>query len=229
MSKFPPKLRSRRGFTLIELLAVIAIIAILIGIVFVGMKSVTGTANAKSTQTTLNNLQSMLSALDVNSRGSLAALDTAYGTSNPLVLPTPDANVTIPMDPTATGGHRYDDFVCLTSTIAMAKILTLPENRAALGKISTKMLVPKTTGVPLTTTPSNILLDAWGNPIIYVPSGGLQGVTLQSQSGKVYRVQSNGVTETTATAKTNARPFFASAGPDGDFSKGDDNIYSFEH
>ena len=24
------------------------------------------------------------------------------------------------------------------------------------------------------------------------------------------------------------RPFFASAGPDGDFSKGDDNLYSFE-
>jgi hypothetical protein len=24
------------------------------------------------------------------------------------------------------------------------------------------------------------------------------------------------------------RPFFASAGPDGDFAKGDDNIYSFE-
>jgi hypothetical protein len=24
------------------------------------------------------------------------------------------------------------------------------------------------------------------------------------------------------------RPFWASAGPDGDFAKGDDNIYSFE-
>jgi hypothetical protein len=24
------------------------------------------------------------------------------------------------------------------------------------------------------------------------------------------------------------RPFFASAGPDGDFSNGDDNLYSFE-
>jgi prepilin-type N-terminal cleavage/methylation domain-containing protein len=241
MNTIHPIRQQNRGFSLIELLAVIAIIVVLVGIVFVGMKYVTGTASGKSTQTTLGNLQSMLSALDIQSRGALDQIDAAYAkyqTDNsvdvhPIVLPTTTANVTIPQDPAAPAttppGYRYAPFVQVTGTIAMQKVVSLPENRAALGKISTKMLptwlIATSTFTP---SPTNIYLDAWGNPIIYVPTGGLEGVTLQAQSGKIYRVQSNGMTETSDTAKTNARPFFASAGPDGDFVKGDDNIYSFE-
>jgi prepilin-type N-terminal cleavage/methylation domain-containing protein len=237
MNTIHPIRQQNRGFSLIELLAVIAIIVVLVGIVFVGMKYVTGTASGKSTQTTLGNLQSMLSALDVQSRGALDQIDAAYDAynsdSNPLVLPAAPVNVSFPTDPTAPAttppGYRYAPFVQATALLAMQKIVSLPENRAALGKISTKMLPTwSTTLWPQT----NILLDAWGNPIIYVPSGGLEGVVLKAAptSATLYLVQSNGTTAYTTppTPKTNARPFFASAGPDGDFAKGDDNIYSFE-
>ncbi len=59
-----------------------------------------------------------------------------------------------------------------------------------------------------------IFLDAWGNPVICVMGGQLTGVTAGGRSVTV--------------SSPDGRLFWASAGPDGDFSKGDDNLYSFE-
>jgi len=81
-----------------------------------------------------------------------------------------------------------------------------------------------------------LLLDGWGNPIIFVPASGLR-VNLQDPANSSQtmpwivvspegRVLNNG--QATAAVSQPGRPFFASAGPDGDFSKGDDNVYSFE-
>jgi type II secretory pathway pseudopilin PulG len=97
-----------------------------------------------------------------------------------------------------------------------------------------------------TTTP--ILLDAWNNPIIFVPPGGLEGVWTKET-----------LTTPNPVRAPNNRPFFASAGPDGIFGRmpgpdgvfgrtagtdgvlgtpddvtddingGDDNLYSFEN
>jgi hypothetical protein len=111
--------------------------------------------------------------------------------------------------------------------------------------------------VPNGTTPWNdetayprgipILLDGWSNPIIYVPATGLHVKLLAGQG--VYHpvddadtfsatqdyilispegsVSGNGTPNPVVTRP--GRPFFASAGPDGDFTKGDDNIYSFNN
>jgi hypothetical protein len=92
-----------------------------------------------------------------------------------------------------------------------------------------------------TTAGAPLLLDAWQNPIIFVPASGLRvrklgaGKTLvpadktqtfivTSPEGKTALDTSSGLPYTTQVG----RPFFASAGPDGDFATGDDNIYSFE-
>jgi prepilin-type N-terminal cleavage/methylation domain-containing protein len=84
-----------------------------------------------------------------------------------------------------------------------------------------------------------ILLDAWNNPIIAVPSGGLVGVTFEATGNAIHRVTSAGIVQdanndgdmndTDEGPPVNARPFFASAGPDGNFTTGDDNVYSFEN
>jgi prepilin-type N-terminal cleavage/methylation domain-containing protein len=66
-------------------------------------------------------------------------------------------------------------------------------------------------GTPLTTP---VPLDAWGNPIIFVLGGVLSQVNAGGQTVNVHA--------------PDYHPFFASAGPDGNFSKGDDNMYSFE-
>lgn len=81
-----------------------------------------------------------------------------------------------------------------------------------------------------------IILDAWGNPIILVP-GALTGVDVGDQTNRI--VTAIGVLDPTkyppptgAAAETlpkSCRPFFASAGPDGNFKTGADNLYSFEN
>lgn len=86
-----------------------------------------------------------------------------------------------------------------------------------------------------------IFKDAWGNPIIFVPGSGLRVRLLNGQKDysdpkviTAIAISPEGRVKTDATGLaapytvTPGRPFFASAGPDGDFSKGDDNIYSFE-
>jgi len=94
-----------------------------------------------------------------------------------------------------------------------------------------------------------ILLDGWSNPIIYVPATGLHVKLLNGQGSYLPAdpstatatggsqeyiiispegsVSGNGGTNPVVTRP--GRPFFASAGPDGDFTKGDDNIYSFNN
>ena len=88
--------------------------------------------------------------------------------------------------------------------------------------------------------PAPILKDGWGNPIIYVPGSGLGVRLLNGQKANTPtdvtqnfvvvspegHVNNNGTAAPVVTRV--GRPFFASAGPDGDFSKGDDNVYSFE-
>ena len=69
-----------------------------------------------------------------------------------------------------------------------------------------------------------LLLDGWGNPMIFVPASGLR-VRLPNNK-KDYDVTD--ATQNFVVTSPDNRPFFASAGPDGDFSRGDDNLYSFE-
>jgi prepilin-type N-terminal cleavage/methylation domain-containing protein len=75
-----------------------------------------------------------------------------------------------------------------------------------------------------------VVLDAWNNPILFVPSGSLgSGVALGT--GNVITPGVGTLEAGNQSAVVNSpdgRPFWASAGPDGDFSKGDDNMYSFE-
>jgi type II secretory pathway pseudopilin PulG len=68
-----------------------------------------------------------------------------------------------------------------------------------------------------------VLLDGWGNPIIFVPGGVLGDGAMPADTGSLIA----GGNSTTAKSP-DGRPFWASAGPDGNFSTGDDNLYSFE-
>lgn len=101
------------------------------------------------------------------------------------------------------------------------------------------------------TTPHTALLaDGWGNPILFVRgvdpravvspaidpyltnltgSYGLTNVTLATSTGNVIvNPQSVPWDPTNRNNLKLYRPFWASAGPDANFLKGDDNLYSFE-
>jgi type II secretory pathway pseudopilin PulG len=103
-----------------------------------------------------------------------------------------------------------------------------------------------------------ILVDSWNNPIIFVPPGGLV-VAFPYDGAKNYAIGevvgpaggpyfrnirvSKGIATSDGTyweqmppafsasvvRSPDGRPFFASAGPDGNFQSPDDNLYSFEN
>jgi prepilin-type N-terminal cleavage/methylation domain-containing protein len=99
-------------------------------------------------------------------------------------------------------------------------------------------------------TSDPVLLDAWGNPIICciggqlgtgqqiaadgtVPPGALVvgakwANGYSATTGAPAKVSNPGTARSIIVSAPDHRPFWASAGPDGDFSRGDDNIYSFE-
>jgi type II secretory pathway pseudopilin PulG len=86
-----------------------------------------------------------------------------------------------------------------------------------------------------------VFLDGWHNPIIFVPATGLKVRLLNGKSALAAgertqnfiivspegTVDNNGSSTVDPVVVSLGRPFWASAGPDGDFSKGDDNVYSF--
>ena len=64
---------------------------------------------------------------------------------------------------------------------------------------------------------------AWGNPIMFVPGGGLSGVWLGYRSGDVTS-PANYDNANATVASPDKRSFWVSAGPDGNFRTGDDNV-----
>lgn len=85
----------------------------------------------------------------------------------------------------------------------------------------------KTTNWAPISAATPLFLDAWGNPIIFVPASGL---LVRSSVNKAHpNAYDQADPDTVLLIQSpDKKPFWASAGPDGDFSSGDDNIYSFE-
>ena len=93
---------------------------------------------------------------------------------------------------------------------------------------STMMAVPR--GITLGGNEAPVLLDGWGNPIIYVPPGGIvvqiKGAA-RSLVGQELWHDALHADPRDRPSKSTDHPFWASAGPDGNFDNGDDNVYSF--
>lgn len=106
------------------------------------------------------------------------------------------------------------------------KLLSLPNNQKAIAGLPSNAVatlppntIPGYTPVP---APQPVVLDGWGNPILFCPSGGLADVYVNVKNNATPQALPLTITS------PDGRPFWASAGPDGDFVKGDDNIYSFQ-
>jgi type II secretory pathway pseudopilin PulG len=147
--------------------------------------------------------------------------------------------------------------------LVMGLLLSIPRNQEAFNQFPPDSVMEnpvKDTAIPdsrlgiLTTANATnrraplrppLALDAWGNPILFVPSAGLTGVNLGFKGGRDTASAANferpNVTMTSTGPQptpsditqyrppAGARPFFVSAGEDGDFTTGDDNVYSFEN
>ena len=157
-------------------------------------------------------------------------------------VPEPDAlqapgDVRKEANESPTNNQRYASDGIANTQLVMGLLLQAAGNKTILAQFRSSQLmeaIPAAaeSGAKLTlpqgsnTPQPSLVLDAWGNPILFVPAGGLFGVT----AGDVYHdniVPAPGAHNGPIKSPDN-RPFWASAGPDGDFSKGDDNMYSFE-
>jgi prepilin-type N-terminal cleavage/methylation domain-containing protein len=149
------------------------------------------------------------------------------------------------------GGSKEPRYIapCLYRTKAVMYVLLRdPKNRVALNGVPAQRILegPPDSNGNGTQNPVDyaIVLDGWGNPIIYVPRGGLV-VWLNLGAGDVsyflvrssgtYQCDPNGLGAAVPSVGPNDHPFFASAGQDGIFTdpqaqtdNGTDNIYSFQ-
>jgi hypothetical protein len=197
----------------------------------------------------------MLAEVEVNDR-TLSALDAIYPTGTPPPPVAAPRRVTAdgydesatPPDPLAERGKAFA--VARTARV-MGRLLGVSANQTSMSQLSTSAQMT------VADDPSNntgaggqpagphedestmpLLVDGWGNPIIFVPKGGLSGVGVTDPTG-------GNPSQLRTVASPNNRPFWASAGPDGSFGvlpgkdgtygtaddepAGEDNLYSFDN
>lgn len=236
--------RMHKAFTLIELIVVIVILTTLIGLVTYGLAKVTANQKEKSTRTMMANLDSMLQ--EMQSTRQLKNLPAGGRAA-----PQGDMSADV-----ASSSHNIRFTTMVRTQDAIGRMMSVPANKSLLAKLPADNLlaeIPNGISVPNLNMNNGKIdpplpLDGWGNPILFlgppdltIGSGapaweeryGLSGVTA---SGATIHVTNPRIPYPPSEKAPNAqavmmsyRPFWASAGPDGDFSKGDDNVYSFEN
>ncbi|MDQ3439618.1 MAG: prepilin-type N-terminal cleavage/methylation domain-containing protein [Planctomycetota bacterium] len=176
----------------------------------------------------------------------------AEGDPTNTAAPEPDP-LLVPDGSVESGNAKRVEYAAVRNTqLAMMLLAAMPANKTMIQNLPAQSLMklpeiknPDTT-LNEATLPG-VPLDPWGNPIILVPSAGLCGdpnpgpavegsmwvggpssdsdgirfVVAVPQAGNTARIG--------PIRSSDGRPFWASAGPDGDFRSADDNIYSFEN
>jgi len=214
----------RSAFTLVEILTVISILLILLAISVYGLKHMLRSQKDRATNTALETAQAMVAELQATGGTSRLAAVVAiyYPNTNTSTATSPGVVV----DGASERLPANDSMGAVAATQAILNVLlNNPNNQAMFDKLPAqrKLYVPTPNG----SANEPLLLDGYGNPIIYVPPPGLTGVGIGLggySSGTPTFDQPNLTIQSSPSAP---RAFFASAGEDGNFTTGDDNVYSF--
>ena len=202
---------ARRGFTILEILVAIGVIMLLAGLLMIGIQATGNSSRVKTTHMMMENAKAMFAETISGGGGAqLNKIDLA-GWETPGSVA--DAND----DRTSAKTNK----AMKISGAAFAVMMRMNTGGAAKNLPDKQVSNWIYTDASNVTTQYTALLDGWQNPILYVPTQ-----TAGTYAGTAaLEVTRNGRTE--VIKSPDGRPFFASAGPDGDFQKGDDNVYSF--
>jgi prepilin-type N-terminal cleavage/methylation domain-containing protein len=217
---------SRKGFTLLELLAVIGIILILISMAIIGYQQIDKAATARATKATLANTQALLAEYEINTPLNSSPV---FGV----------AITAVPNDVNPGATDRVPPQQAIVNTQIVMQVLSrVPKNKQVLAALPARSFLNDASNNPFPAGTGPVLLDGWKNPIIFVPASGLvvnlahgaaNATTGGGPASTQYIVRTSGVYPTPfPPVAGNDRPFFASAGQDGNFTNGDDNLYSFQ-
>jgi type II secretory pathway pseudopilin PulG len=225
---------------MIELLVVLGIILILVGLFFAGAKVVTGQAKERDTKNMLEACKSMFenyrqatklsrypTGISFGPAGTVTTNTTWYTAQEPAIGAASSDALGLMND---AGMPASPSQILSDSVLIYSAIESLPQNQT----IITNLPANKKINIRLTAT-SNVAipLDGWGNPILFVPGGGLgtnsplalvwidgttnAGIVTSTQIITPLTNPTPATYNPTGTVSSN-QPFFVSAGPDGDLS-----------
>lgn len=242
----------RRAFTLLELLVVFTVIAVLVGVALMVGQKVTGGSKIKSTQNVLQALDQAVTAYTEAKGGTAARFPDKFidATTNRNEFPLADATIG-PAGPLVPSGELAVE-VMMKEPASAAILRGIPaeyvqkSGATAIGTLA----VPQSDAAGNAVAPVvyTRIKDSWGRPIRFVhPSyQGIYGVGTTparsvslKQNGTLNPYQLSrqwaavpGTGGTTYQGDgdgglcAGGRPYFYSAGPDGNPATVEDNVYS---
>ena len=228
--------RPRLAMTLVEMLTAIGVIAILISMLVLGINFVSARAKTDKTRTMLQNLRSMMSEFEAKG-GTASMIDWPYLTKDPWQVIKPEV---APVGKVIEGSslrHPAGNPALGRTQAVIGALIAMPSNRKIVDNLPHDVFLMQSGGSQAYKPP--LFLDGWGNPIMYAPrratpvpnptnppkdprpaddklKWGIEDLVINGETGFILQ-------------PADGKGLWISAGPDGDFSTGDDNVYSFEN
>jgi len=227
----------RSAFSLIEIMIVIAIITILLAAAFFGFNAVLNGRQMDATRAKMGVIRSITNEYMMGTNGGSNAVPS-WKWNGPVMPPATITTLSLnfwsapyrwdnnlppngidnsdPGEPMTAPADAKDMALWQWSNaqLAQTQLSRLPASKTMITGL------PSGTAKVLNANQAPFFLDNWDVPILFVPGSGLKGVIIGGQPA-------NGNPD--PIKSPDGKPFFASAGPDGNFTTGDDNIYSFDN